>query len=169
MELFASFYLDLEIIFLSMTKRKLMTKNGLAALKKELAQLESQRPRLVRRVETARQMGDLRENSEYHAAREDLTLLDTQIDELKEVLANIKVVNKGNNSFRVGLESTVTVKGNQQEVVYQLVGEHESDPFRGKISYTSPLGQALMGKKVGEKVVAKTPKGQVEYQIVAIK
>jgi len=152
-----------------MIKKKLMTKSGLIALKGKLAELESQRPRLVKRVETARQMGDLRENSEYHAAREDLTLLDTQIDELREVLANIKVVNKSNNSFKVGLESIVTVKSNQREVVYQLVGEHESDPFGGKISYTSPLGQALMGKKVGDRVVAKTPSGQVEYQIVAIK
>jgi transcription elongation factor GreA len=152
-----------------MIKKKLMTKNGLVTLKKKLAELENQRPRLVKRVETARQMGDLRENSEYHAAREDLTLLDTQIDELREVLANIKIVNKSNNSFKVGLESVVAVRNDQGEVVYQLVGEHESDPFGGKISYTSPLGQALMGKKKGDKVVAKTPRGKVEYQIVAIK
>ncbi len=146
-----------------------MTKNGLANLKKELAKLENRRPKAVERVETARQMGDLRENSEYHAAREDLVLLDTQINELKEVLANVRTVNKNNSPSKVGLGSLVTVKSGKQEIVYQLVGEHESDPFKGEISYTSPLGQALMGRKVGDKVIAETPRGKMAYQVVAIK
>lgn len=153
-----------------MIDEKLMTKQGLARLKKRLADLEARRPEAVERVETARQMGDLRENSEYHAAREDLTLLDTQIEELKTVLAKVRVVSGAGKGSRVGLESLVTVKNsNGQEVVYQLVGEHESDPLNRKISYTSPLGRALMGGKVGDKVIAKTPKGKVEYQIIAIK
>ncbi|MDD3679854.1 MAG: transcription elongation factor GreA [Candidatus Shapirobacteria bacterium] len=153
-----------------MIKRKLMTKNGLLKLKKDLAKLEEQRPEAVVRLETARQMGDLRENSEYHAAREDLALLDTQIDELKEILVNIKIVGKGSNGVsRVGLESLVTVKNNGREITYQLVGEHESNPLKGKISYTSPLGKALMGQRVGDRVVAKTPRGKINYQIITIK
>lgn len=147
-----------------------MTKNGLLKLKKDLAKLEEQRPEAVVRLETARQMGDLRENSEYHAAREDLALLDTQIDELKEILVNIKIVGKGSNGVsRVGLESLVTVKNNGREITYQLVGEHESNPLKGKISYTSPLGKALMGQRVGDRVVAKTPRGKINYQIITIK
>jgi transcription elongation factor GreA len=153
-----------------MNQKKLITKQGLADLKDKLAKLEARRPEMVDRVETARQMGDLRENSEYHAAREDLTLLDTQIEELKTALANVKIVSGANGSPEVGLESLVTIKnGNGQELVYQLVGEHESDPLNRKISYTSPLGQVLMGRRVGDKVVADTPKGKVKYQIVTVK
>lgn len=153
-----------------MNQKKLITKQGLADLKDKLAKLEARRPEMVDRVETARQMGDLRENSEYHAAREDLTLLDTQIEELKTVLANVKIVSGANGSPEVGLESLVTIKnGNGQELVYQLVGEHESDPLNRKISYNSPLGQVLMGRRVGDKVIADTPKGKVKYQIVTVK
>jgi len=153
-----------------MNQKKLITKQGLADLKDKLAKLEARRPEMVDRVETARQMGDLRENSEYHAAREDLTLLDTQIEELKTALANVKIVSGANGSPEVGLESLVTIRnGNGQELVYQLVGEHESDPLNRKISYTSPLGQVLMGRRVGDKVVADTPKGKVKYQIVTVK
>jgi transcription elongation factor GreA len=153
-----------------MNQKKLITKQGLADLKDKLAKLEARRPEMVDRVETARQMGDLRENSEYHAAREDLTLLDTQIEELKTALANVKIVSGANGSPEVGLESLVTIRnGNGQELVYQLVGEHESDPLNRKISYTSPLGQVLMGRRVGDKVVADTPKGKVKYKIVTVK
>lgn len=153
-----------------MINEKLMTKQGLANLKKRLADLEAQRPKAVRRVEEARQMGDLRENSEYHAAREDLTLLDTQIEELKTVLAKVRVVSSAGKGSKAGLESLVTVKNSDgQEIDYQLVGEHEADPLNRKISYASPLGQALMGGKIGDKVMAKTPRGKVEYKIIAIK
>ena len=153
-----------------MVDQKLMTKVGLANLKKDLVKLENRRPGAVERVEAARQMGDLRENSEYHAAREDLTLLDTQVDELKEILVNVKVVtgnNNGNN--QIGLGNLVTVENNGQKINYHLVGEHESDPVQKKISYTSPLGQALMNRKVNDKVIAKTPRGKIEYLIIAIK
>ena len=153
-----------------MSEKKLMTKQGLESLKNKLVNLEAQRPKAVERVEAARQMGDLRENSEYHAAREDLTLLDTQIEELKMVLANVKIVSGANGSSEIGLESLVTIKnGDGQELVYQLVGEHESDPLNRKISYTSPLGRVLMGRRVGDKVIADTPKGKVKYQIIAVK
>ncbi|MDD3532115.1 MAG: transcription elongation factor GreA [Candidatus Shapirobacteria bacterium] len=153
-----------------MIDKKLMTKQGLENLKKKLAGLEAQRPEAVERVEAARQMGDLRENSEYHAAREDLTLLDTQIEELQAVLANAKIASAANGGSRIGLESLVTIKNDSgQELVYQLVGEHESDPLNRKISYTSPLGQALMNRGAGDRVTADTPGGKVEYQIVAVK
>ena len=147
-----------------------MTKTGLDNLKKDLVKLENRRPAAVERVEAARQMGDLRENSEYHAAREDLTLLDTRVSELKEILVNIKVVAKNSNgNNKVGLGSLVTVKNNGQKIDYWLVGEHESDPIQKKISYTSPLGRAIMNHKVGDKVIAETPRGKIEYLIVAIK
>ncbi|KUK82520.1 MAG: greA1 [Microgenomates bacterium 39_6] len=153
-----------------MNKKKLITKQGLVDLKEKLAGLEARRPKVIERVEAARQMGDLRENSEYHAAREDLVLLDTQINELKEILLNAKVVDKNKGSSSVSLESLVTIKNSQNKKInYHVVGEHESDPLRGKISYTSPLGQALMNKKVGDQVVVETPKGESKYEIVAIK
>ncbi len=149
--------------------KKLLTENGRRQLVDKLKKLKERRPKMVERMERARQMGDLSENSEYHSAKEDLVFLENQIDDLKETLANAEVVKGSKGKKEINLGHSVTVKQDGNKITYKLVGEQESDPMKKKISYSSPLGQVLMGKKKGETVIAKTPQGEVEYEIVAIK
>jgi len=149
---------------------KLITKEGFENLQKKLAKLEGKRPYSVDRLEHARNMGDLSENSEYHSAKEDLEFLDRQIEEIKGVITHLRIAqdHKGNCSqVSVGCRVKVTTGGGKQ-IVFMIVGDHESDPLKGKISYSSPLGKALFKKRVGEKVTVKTPKGTTHYKIVAI-
>jgi len=149
---------------------KLITKGGFENLQKKLAKLEGKRPYLVERLEHARSMGDLSENNEYHSAKEDLEFLDRQIREIKEIITHSQVVqdHKDNHS-RVSVGCRVkVVDGNGKQIVFIIVGDHESDPLKGKISYSSPLGKALFEKRVGEKVTVKMPKGTTHYKIVAI-
>ena len=149
---------------------KLITKEGFENLQKKLAKLEGKRPYLVDRLERARNMGDLSENNEYHSAKEDLEFLDRRIEEMREVIAHSRIArgHKGNCSqVSVGCQVKVTTDDGKQ-IVFMIVGDHESDPLKGKISYFSPLGKALFEKRVGEKVTVKTPKGTMHYKIVAI-
>lgn len=136
-----------------------ITKNGLEALQKELDELvKVKRPKLVDRLSYARSQGDLAENSDYSNAKEELEFLDGRISEIENVIKNAEVI-KG---------AKVTVKLNGKEFVYEIVGEWEVDPMKKKISHTSPLGLALFGKKVGEKVEVEAPAGKVLYEILAI-
>ncbi len=139
-------------------------------MQKKLASLEKKRPYLVDRLEHARSMGDLSENSEYHSAKEDLEFLDRRIGETREALTHSRIVDepKGDcTQVLVGCRVKVaTDKG--KEMVFIIVGDHESDPLNGKISYSSPIGGALFNKRVGEKVAVKTPRGVVRYEILAI-
>lgn len=146
-----------------------MTKEGLNALKKELDELvEVKRPRIVERLANARQQGDLTENSDYANAKEELEFLDGRIQELEEVLKNAHVVSNNGRSQGVALGTKVTLKVNGDKHVFEIVGEWEADPANKKISHESPLGQALVGKRVGEKVEVEAPAGKVTYQILAI-
>ena len=152
------------------SQTKLITKEGFENLRKKLAKLEGKRPYFVDRLEYARNMGDLSENSEYHSAKEDLEFLDRQIGEMKEVIAHSRIAqnHKGNCSqVSVGCQVKV-IADNGKQTVFMVVGDHESDPLEGKISYSSPLGKALFEKRVGEKAIVKTPKGIIHYKIVAI-
>lgn len=146
-----------------------MTKEGLHTLKTELEELvEVKRPRLVERLSNARQQGDLTENSDYANAKEELEFLDGRIGELEQVLKNALVVSSNGKNQGVSLGTKVTVKVNGDKNVYEIVGEWEADPANKKISHESPLGQALVGKKVGEKVDVSAPAGKLTYQILAI-
>lgn len=145
------------------------TKEGLKALKKELAELmEEKRPQLVKRLTQARNMGDLSENAEYTSAREELSLADGRIEELEVIITKARVirakVNKGSQS-EVKLGCKVTLKINRATHAYTVVGEWEADPENKKISHSSPLGKALIGKKVGEKIEIEAPAGKVSYLI----
>lgn len=145
-----------------------LTKVGLEALKKELGELvDVKRPRLVDRLSNARSQGDLSENSDYQSAKEELEFLDGRIDELSELLKNA-VVGAKDSTGSIDVGTAVTVKVNGKEVVFNIVGEWEADPMNKKISGSSPLGQALSGKKVGEKVDVEAPAGKVTYEILAI-
>jgi len=150
------------------TKVKI-TKEGLEALKKELQILEEQkRPLLVDRLANARSQGDLSENSDYINAKEELEFMDGRIDEIKEVIMNADVVSDNNGSNGVGVGTKVTVKVNGKDNQFHIVGEWEADPMNKKISDTSPLGSALVGKKVGDKVEVEAPAGKVQYEILDI-
>lgn len=145
-----------------------MTKVGLEALKKELEGLiDTKRPRLVERLSHARAEGDLSENSDYANAREELEFLDGRIAELQGVLRNASLVS-GKNNGDVGIGTKVTVKVNGDRHVYEIVGEWEADPVNKKISPESPLGKALLGKRIGEKTEVEAPAGKLTYEILAI-
>jgi transcription elongation factor GreA len=146
-----------------------LTKTGLQALKKELVELvEVKRPKIVDRLSNARQQGDLSENSDYQSAKEELEFLDGRIDELTEVVKTAVVASDLGNDSGVGVGTKVTVKVNGHENAFDIVGEWEADPVNKKISDGSPLGLALVGKKVGDKAEVEAPAGKVIYEILAI-
>jgi transcription elongation factor GreA len=155
------------------TKKKIyVTKQGLEELKKELQDLEKvKRPQVLERVSQARAMGDLSENSEYTAAREELSLIDSRSEELQEMLKHAEIIDEeknGKQSSGVQLGSRVTVKINGKKEIFELVGEWEADPAEKKISHESPLGKALIGKALNDKIEVEAPAGKILYHIVEI-
>jgi len=150
---------------MSTVNKVLLTSEGYQELKDELEALQAKLPAAVERVTKAREYGDLSENSEYHAAREDLAFVQGRVEELEEVVARAKVIEDIKPNGIVDLGCKVTVHANGNEVTYVLVGEYEADPTKKKISIDSPLGQALMGKKVNEEVEFEAPVGKVIYTI----
>ncbi len=152
------------------TKQIQVTAEGLEALKLELLDLtDVKRPSTVARLERARGEGDLAENSDYTNAKEELDFLDGRIDELTEVVQNAVVVSDTGRKGVVGVGTQVTVEVNGSSHVFKIVGEWEADPAAKKISHESPLGQALMDKKVGEVVEVEAPAGKITYKIVEVK
>jgi transcription elongation factor GreA len=147
-----------------------ITQFGLDELKAELTSLvDVKRPAVVTRLSIARSMGDLAENSDYISAREELSFLDGRVAELEEIIQNVKVTTP-TKSDAVDFGHTVTVKVNDAaQADFKIVGQWEADPTQKKISYSSPLGQSLMGKKVGEKVEITVPAGKVIYTVISIK
>lgn len=146
-----------------------MTKQGLVALQRELDELVNiKRPKLVERLSNARSQGDLTENSDYANAQEEMEFLDGRIDELEEVLKSAEVVSTNGKHNGVEVGTKVTVKVDGTKTVFEIVGEWEADPVNKKISPESPLGQALFGKKVGEKIEVAAPAGKLTYEILAI-
>ena len=145
-----------------------MTQVGLDQLKAELDDLvNNRRPHLVNRLSQARSMGDLSENSDYQSAKEDLSFTDGRIAELEDLIKNSSVVTPDSTS-QISFGHFVTVKVNGNQAVFHIVGEWEADPTQKKISHSSPLGLALMGKKVGDQVEVSAPAGKILYTIVAI-
>ena len=152
-------------------KKIYLTKEGLAELKKEYDELTNiKRPSVLARVSQARNMGDLSENAEYVAAREELTFIDGRIDELEIILKQTvfitKILKTSNHAVKLG--STVTLHSNGKKEVFTVVGEWEADPTNKKISHESPLGKVLIGKRVGEKVQVEAPAGKITYSVVSI-
>ena len=146
-----------------------ITKNGYAALKAELERLKKvERPKNIKEIEEARGHGDLSENAEYHAAKERQSHIDARIRDLEHKLAEAQIIDTSNLSTeKVVFGATVTVKDVQteNEQRYTLVGPDEGDLKNGKISVQSPVGRALIGKRVGETVEVKTPAKVVEYEV----
>lgn len=150
-------------------KKIFVTKEGLEELKHELEDLQKvKRPEVLERVSAARAMGDLSENSEYTAAREELSLIDGRIEELSEILKNVEIIKEGGSGKTIQLGSTVVVSIGGKKEEFALVGEWEADPHNKKISHESPLGKALIGKNVGEKIEVEAPAGKIEYTVVSV-
>jgi transcription elongation factor GreA len=147
-----------------------MTVEGEVALREELEHLiKVVRPRIINDIATAREHGDLKENAEYHAAREQQSFAEGRIQEIESKLSNIQVIdiNKVPHGDKVIFGSTATIINleTDQTVTYKIVGDDEADVKKGKISYQSPIARALMGKEIGEVVVVKAPSGDIEYEI----
>lgn len=147
------------------TKKIYLTKEGLEELQQEYEELTKvKRPEILNRLTAARNMGDLSENAEYTVAREELSFMDGRIDELEELLKQVVMISN-NHSNTIKLGSTVKVNTGSDKEEFTLVGEWEADPKDKKISHESPLGKALIGKKVGEKVEVEAPAGKIVYTI----
>ena len=152
-----------------MKKQYHLTPEGLAELKAELAELVSRRSEIAEEIASARSQGDLAENAEYHEAKEEQGRNEGRIEEIENILANSEVIEAPKDDNKVRLGSKVELKGEDNKVKeFQIVGTVEADPLNGKISDESPIGQALLGKKVGEEVEIKTPAETATYKIADI-
>ncbi|HPR92147.1 MAG TPA: transcription elongation factor GreA [Candidatus Dojkabacteria bacterium] len=145
----------------------LITKEGLEKLETELKEREGKvRKHIANTLDEMRNQGDLRENDAYSMAIEEQHINEERILEIRLKIKNAKVV-KDRGKDKVGVGDTVVLEG-EKKLEYQLVSEEETNPLEGKISYLSPIGKSVMGKKIGEKIQIETPKGSISYKIVSI-
>lgn len=151
-----------------MTDVLYLTKEGLDELKIELSELkDTKRTEVAKRIKNAREMGDLSENAEYHAAKEEQAFIEGRINELEEIIKHSKVSEGSKDEVVVGSKVVVHIDGDEEE--FHLVGAPEADPSKGKISHESPLGAKMMGKKPGDKFDVEAPIGNLTYTILKIK
>jgi len=153
-----------------MTQANYLTPEGEAKLNAELQELKgAKREELSKRLRSAIQMGDLSENADYHKAKEDQGFLEGRIQEIEAILRNTIIIEKNQTQGVVFIGSSVTIQeeGFDPET-YHLVGPTEADPRNGKISYESPIGRALMDKKVGDTAETETPGGKIKFKIIKI-
>lgn len=143
------------------------TKQGFDNLNKNLKDKVSKRPEAVKSLTRGREMGDLSENGLYKAAKSELADLDRTIRNLKNLIKYAKIASPTNNN-QVQLGHRVLVKTNEEKKEYLIVGEYEADPKQNKISIKSPIGHNLMGRKVGDEVRIRTPRGEVILNILSI-
>lgn len=147
-----------------------LTREGLENLKKEYEALTRvKRPVAVERLQATRVIGELVENSDYTQAKQDLSYIDGRISELEQVLGKAELINEDKGGHKqVGLGCRVTVEIHGKKGIFHLVGEWEADPLHQKISHESPLGRALLGKKVGDKIEVEAPVGKLIYTVLEI-
>ena len=153
--------------------REIMTVKGAELLQEELKKLKSvDRPEIITAIATAREFGDLKENAEYHAAKEKQSFIEGRISEIESKLSNSEVIdiNKLSISNKVVFGSTVTLLNldNDQIITYKIVGEDESDIENGLLSYKSPLSKAMIGKSTDDLVELKTPEINQDFQVTDI-
>ncbi len=149
-----------------------MTQKGKQRLLDDLRRLRSvERPKIVREIEEARDHGDLSENAEFHAAKEKQSLLEAQISEIEDTLARAQVIDVSKLSGdKIVFGATVTLADvdSGDEVVYQIVGDHEAEPKNGKISVSSPIARSIIGKNVGDEVQVQIPTGTRNIEILDV-
>jgi transcription elongation factor GreA len=150
-----------------MKKLYQITDEGKTELETELQELKGRRGDIADKIAEARDFGDLSENAEYDSAREEQGLVESRIAEIEDILLNAELI-RGGKTSKVSLGNKVELKTGKKTVVYSVVGPVEADPLEGKISNESPIGAALMGKKVGDTATITTPKGSTTYEIVSI-
>ncbi len=151
-----------------------MTVQGARALEEELKHLKTElRPQITQAIAEARELGDLKENAEYHAAREQQGMVEARIRDIEGRLQNAQVIDVASipHTGKVIFGTTVDIANveTDEPVTYQIVGDDESDIKRGKLSVSSPIARALIGKEEGDVVAVKTPSGVVEYEIVEVR
>ena len=152
-------------------KKTLLTKEGLAELRNELDELINvKRPANLKAIKEARALGDLSENADYDAAKNDQAELEGRIKRIEKMLENYEIIEK-TTSDKVGLGSTVEIKYVDDDEVdeYKIVGSQEADPFMSKISNESPIAKALLNKKIGDIVAVDSPNGVYKIEITSIK
>jgi transcription elongation factor GreA len=150
-----------------MKKQYQITADGKKELENELLGLKARRGEVAEKISAARDFGDLSENAEYDAAREEQGLLETRIAEIEDIVNNAEII-KATSKSTIGLGSRVELKNDDKKVEYVIVGPVEANPIEGKISNESPIGMALYGKKDGDTVTISTPKGDISYTIVSV-
>jgi len=150
-----------------------MTVEGEKLLREELSMLKTvNRPQISEAIKEAREKGDLKENAEYHAAREQQSFVEGRIKDIEGKLSNAQIIDISRMpvSDKVIFGTTVVVADeNNKKITYKIVGEDEADLKKGKISVTSPISRALVGKNEGDDVTIKTPSGDIQYEIIEVK
>lgn len=147
-----------------------LTKDGLEKLKHTLVDLQKvQLPQAIEDVKRTAEFGDFSENAEYQEAKGRLRRIHARIFSITEDLKRVSIITQNAHALgQVQMGSTVVLETNGMQKTYQIVGPHEANPVKGRVSHVSPLGSALVGKKIGESVSIKTTQGEVMYQIVSI-
>lgn len=152
-----------------MTQQTYLSSEGIETIKKELQELKNKkRQEIAKRLQEAKDLGDLSENAEYFEAKEAQSFNESRIAELEELLKNAIVIKTPIEDNVVGIGSKIEVMFNNNAEIFNIVGSTEAKPQEGKISNESPLGRAFLGKKAGDEVAVKTPKGIVKYKIIKI-
>ncbi|RPF55547.1 transcription elongation factor GreA [Aquisalibacillus elongatus] len=149
-----------------------MTEEGLEKLEQELNELKTvRRPEVVERIKVARSFGDLSENSEYDAAKDEQAFVESRVAQVENMIRNAVIIEndeESNDTVQLGKTVKFVELPDGDEEEYQIVGSAESDPFEGRISNDSPMAQSLLGKKVGEQVTVQTPGGEIDVKIVEV-
>ncbi len=150
-------------------KKYYLSEQRLSELKAELEELKTvKRIEIAERLKRAKEYGDLSENAEYDSAREEQSDVEDRIDELEEQIKNASVIQKGGRKDFVDIGSEVEVEVNKKTKKFSIVGSSEAKPEEGLISNESPIGRALMGKKVGDTAIVSAPAGEIKYKIISI-
>ena len=149
-----------------------LTKTGFEMLSEELHDLKTvQRPNVIQAIAEAREHGDLSENAEYHAAREQQSFIEGRIQELEAVTGRAQVIDPttlSGDTVKFGATVTIVDEETDEEETYQIVGDYESDMESGKLSMSAPVSRALIGKSEGDSVTVRTPKGATDYEILNV-
>lgn len=150
-----------------------MTAVGYQRLEKELKNLKSsERPAVIAAISEARAHGDLKENAEYHAAKEKQSFIEGRIQELEAVISRAEIIDvkamDGHDQIKFGATVTVVDEDTEEEITYQIVGDYEADIKKNLISNSAPIGRALIGKKLGANVEVATPKGTRFYEVIRV-
>ena len=151
-----------------MKKEFHLTSEGVIELKSEHDELVSKRGIIANKIKTAREQGDLSENAEYQNARDEMTQNESRIAEIEHILKNAEVIEIPKKVSAVVVGCKVELNAGGKKVNYQIVGSYEADPMKNKISDESPIGMAVLGKKVGDEVTIELPAGSTVYKVSAI-